>query len=98
MMRITRMVGNDSAHILKLEGKLLGPWVDETHDAYALSAAQASRPCLDLSSLSFADQEGAALLRELIQRGAQVVSCSPYIAELIQVSAGAVTSDETDSN
>ncbi len=74
--------------ILKLEGKLQGPWVDEAHDAYALSAAQASRTCLDLSGLTFADGEGAALLRELIRSGAQVVGCSSYIAELLQISAG----------
>ena len=88
MLRITRMVGNDSVETLKLEGKLQGPWVDEAHDAYALSAAQASRTCLDLSGLTFADGEGAALLRELIRSGAQVVGCSSYIAELLQLSAG----------
>jgi len=85
MMRITRMVGDDSGEILKFEGKLQGPWVDEAHDAYALSAAQASRTCLDLSSLSFADGAGAALLHELIRSGAQVVGCSSYIAELLQL-------------
>ena len=88
MMRITRMVGNDSVDTLKLEGKLQGPWVDEAHDAHALSAAQASRTCLDLSGLTFADGEGAALLCELIRSGAQVVGCSSYIAELLQLSAG----------
>jgi anti-anti-sigma regulatory factor len=62
MLRITRMVGDDSGEILKLEGKLQGPWVDEAHDAHALSAAQASRICLDLSGLTFTDGEGAALL------------------------------------
>ena len=88
MLRITRMVGTDSGEILKLEGKLQGPWVDEAHDAYALSAAQASRTCLDLSGLTFADGEGAALLRELIRSGARIVGCSSYIAELLRVSAG----------
>jgi ABC-type transporter Mla MlaB component len=88
MLRITRIVGNDSVDTLKLEGKLQGPWVLEAHAAYALSAAEASRTCLDLSGLTFADQEGAALLRELIRSGAQVVGCSSYIAELLQLSAG----------
>jgi len=88
MLRITRMVGDDSGEILKLEGKLQGPWVDEAHDAYALAAAQASRTCLDLSGLTFADGKGAALLRELIRSGAQAVGCSSFIAELLQLSAG----------
>jgi ABC-type transporter Mla MlaB component len=85
MLRITRMVGNNSIETLKLEGKLQGPWILETHDAYALSAAQASRTRLDLSGLTFADGEGAALLRELIRSGAQIVGCSSYIAELLQL-------------
>ena len=38
MLRITRMVGDDSEEILKLEGKLQGPWVDVAHDAHAHSA------------------------------------------------------------
>ena len=85
MLRITRMVGDDSGEILKLEGKLQGPWVLEAYDAYALSAAQASSTCLDLSGLTFADGEGAALLRELIRSGAQVAGCSSYIAVLLQL-------------
>ena len=85
MLRITRMVGKDSGEILKLEGKLQGPWVDEAHDAYVHSAAQTPHTCLDLSSLTFADGEGAALLRELVRSGAQVVGCSSYIAELLRL-------------
>jgi ABC-type transporter Mla MlaB component len=88
MLRITRIVGNDSVDTLKLEGKLQGPWVLEVHDAYALSESQVSRACLDLSGLTFADAEGATLLFELIRGGAQVVGCSSYIAELLQLSPG----------
>jgi ABC-type transporter Mla MlaB component len=85
MLRITRLVGNDSVDTLKLEGKLQGPWVNEVHDACALSVAHASCTCLDLSGLTFADGEGAALLRELIRSGAQVVGCSSFIAELLRL-------------
>jgi hypothetical protein len=88
MLRITRTVGDDSVDTLKLEGKLLGPWVDEAHDACAGSVADASRTCLDLSELTFADGEGADLLRELIRSGARVVGCSSYIAELLRPSEG----------
>jgi ABC-type transporter Mla MlaB component len=86
MLRITRMVGDGSIEILKLEGTLHGPWVDETLDAHNLSAVATSRICLDLSGLTFADEAGAALLRDLIRSGASVVGCSSYIAELLQLS------------
>jgi hypothetical protein len=84
MLRITRLVGDGRGQTLKLEGKLEGPWVDLAREAYALSAACASPTCLDLSGLTFADGQGAALLRELIHSGTQVVGCSSYIAELLQ--------------
>ena len=87
MLRITRTVGDDSVETLKLEGKLQGPWVLEAQDVCALSAAQVSRrTCLDLTGLTFSDAEGVAFLRELIGSGVQVVGCSSYIAELLQVS------------
>jgi hypothetical protein len=95
MLRITRIVGEDSVEILKLEGTLQGPWVDETQDAHALSAAETSRIGLDLSGLTFADEEGGALLRQLIRGGARVLGCSPYIAELLRLFAGVDASDET---
>jgi hypothetical protein len=88
MLRITRMVGDDSGEILKFEGTLEGPWVGEAHHAHAVSAAQTSRIRLDLSGLMFASEEGAALLRELIRSGTEVVGCSSYIAELLHLSAG----------
>ena len=97
MLRITRMVGDDSGEILKLEGKLQGPWVDEAHDAYALSAAQASRTCLDLSGLTFADGEGAALLRELIRSGARPWAVLPLSLSCSNFQQGVDGSDETDS-
>ncbi len=84
MLRITRITGDDSVDTLKLEGKLQGPWVLAARDACALSRAQSSRACLDLSGLTFADAAGAALLFELIRSGAKVVVCSSYIAELLQ--------------
>jgi ABC-type transporter Mla MlaB component len=84
MLRITRIIGNDSVDTLKLEGKLQGPWVLAARDACALSRAQASCTRLDLSGLTFADAEGAALLFELIRSGAKVVACSSYIAELLE--------------
>ncbi len=86
MLRITRMVGDDSVETLKLEGKLQGPWVREAQDVYALLAAGVSRTCQDLSGLTFSDAEGVAFLRELIRDGVQVVGCSSYIAELLHVS------------
>jgi anti-anti-sigma regulatory factor len=85
MLRIIRIIGSSSVDTLKLEGKLLGPWVDEVRAAYALSMAQSGRTCLDLSALTFVDAAGTGLLRDLIQSDVEVVACSSYVAELLQL-------------
>ena len=95
MLRITRTVGDDSVDTLKLEGKLQGPWVDETHDACAVSTAKASRTCLDLSELTFADGEGADLLRELIRSGAGSWAVRPISPSCSSSPKGVDESDET---
>ncbi|MBI3864371.1 MAG: hypothetical protein HY290_21005 [Planctomycetia bacterium] len=65
-----------------LEGKLLEPWVDEVGRLFMASHAQ-SLPRIDLSALTFIDAAGAELLQQLLRRGVQVESCSPYVAEML---------------
>lgn len=82
MLRITRSDQNASVPSVKLEGKLLKPWVDEVAGLFIAADAQ-SRPRLDLSALAFVDAAGVELLHQLLLQGVQVVSCSPYVAELL---------------
>ncbi|HKB35997.1 MAG TPA: hypothetical protein VKD72_06055 [Gemmataceae bacterium] len=83
MLRITRITGADSAQTIKLEGKLLGPWVDEVREACAQAMARSGRTRLDLVAVTFADAAGVALLRELIRQGVEIAACSGYVAELL---------------
>jgi anti-anti-sigma regulatory factor len=85
MLRITRITGNDSAPRLKLEGKLLGPWVGELKRACAEPAESAGGLCLDLSAVTFVDAAGLKLLRELLGRGITLAACSGLVAELLHV-------------
>jgi hypothetical protein len=75
-------------HTIKLEGKLLGPWVDEVRKACAAGTDIPSRISLDLSAVSFVDAAGEGLLRDLLGRGIEVVASSSYVAELLRSSAG----------
>jgi hypothetical protein len=68
--------------MIKLEGKLLGPWVDEVRCHFR--AANAGSYTLDLSGLSFADRPGVDLLQQLLRQGVRIDSCSPFVAELLQ--------------
>lgn len=88
MLRLTRIAGTHRSQTFKLEGKLLGPWVDEVSRACAAGAGPSSQINLDLSALIFVDTAGERLLRDLIARGIEVVACSSYVRELLQASAG----------
>ena len=67
-----------------LEGRLVGPWVDElrriTNDAGA--AHDAARLTIDLCGLTGMDTEGQKLLEELLQRGA-TLHCSDVMNQYL---------------
>jgi hypothetical protein len=87
MLRLTRIAVTHTTQTIKLEGKLLGPWVDEVRNACAWGTVPSGRTRLDLSALTFVDAAGVGLLRDLIDRGIEVVACSNYVAELLRSSA-----------
>jgi hypothetical protein len=93
MLRLTRIAGPHSTQAIKLEGKLLGPWVDEVRQACADGTVPSGQTSLDLSALTFVDAAGEGLLRDLIGRGLEVVACSSYVAELLRPSAGVRLAD-----
>jgi anti-anti-sigma regulatory factor len=88
VLRLTRTADSHGTKIIKLEGKLVGPWVDEVRKACAAGPDPSSRVNLDLSALVFVDAAGERLLRDLIARGNEVVACSSYVAELLRLTAG----------
>ena len=83
MLRITRSEGTDLTRTLKLQGKLLGPWIGELESACGMAQVPADRVHLDLSDLTFVDADGARFLEALIRDGARVVACSVFVAELL---------------
>ena len=79
MLRITHAQGHNSISTLRLEGKLLGPWVTEL--ARSCNELACSPDCLrlDLSAVTFVDGPGLALLG----RGATLAACSGLVVELL---------------
>lgn len=84
MLKITRTANVDGV-MFKLEGKLLGPWVDEARRACLEAGRGAHRTALDLSAVDFADAAGAQLLRDLLGDGATLAGCSHFISELLEL-------------
>ena len=83
MLRITA-TGNDSQTILKLEGKLLEPWIEELRGAYTLAKGRSERVVLNLAGLTYADEAGTRLLGGFVQLGVPIGECSAFVTELLR--------------
>ena len=76
MLMITRSDRSDLTRTLKLEGKLLEPWIAQLESACGESLDSPDRVCLDLHDLMFVDAAGARFLASLIRDGAKELSPS----------------------
>jgi anti-anti-sigma regulatory factor len=83
MLKITRIDGAGPGVLVKVEGKLLQPWVEELTRACTQWATSANPLRLDLSAVTFVDAAGTQLLRELMRQGIAIAACSPFVAELL---------------
>jgi anti-anti-sigma regulatory factor len=76
MLRIT-LVPESEPSILKVEGKLTGPWVDELERSWnEISKRDLRQPVVDLSDVTFVSAEGKGLLKSMFQQGANLQSRS----------------------
>lgn len=85
MLRVTQIEANGSP-ILKLEGKLGGPWVDELQHCWYASASRMHHNAIlvDLRGVSYVDHRGRNLLLRMEREGASLVECSDFIRQLLQ--------------
>jgi RNA polymerase sigma-70 factor (ECF subfamily) len=81
VLRISVTSDSDvSIHFL-LEGKLIGPWVEELRQLSNTALLGKKTITLDLKKLWFTDLEGAGLLRDLHQRQVSQINCSQFITQ-----------------
>ncbi len=84
MLRIAQVdKPSDSMLTLKLEGKLLGPWVDELRRVCEELRVPPSNLCLNLRGVTFVDAAGFSLLVDLVRRGTTVSECTGFVEELL---------------
>jgi len=85
MLKITEVQADrDGSHrIIKVEGKLLGPWVAELNQACSAASNDGTAIQLDLSELTYLDQSGIRAIVALRRSGVRVVACSNIVAELL---------------
>jgi hypothetical protein len=85
MLRITTHERDERSIVLRLEGKLLTPWLEEFVRCVDGAFANQKSLHLDLSALTYADANGTTSLRNLIRQGAMIDACSGFLAALLHV-------------
>lgn len=88
MLRISQTGGDTGEQVLRLEGELKGPWVNELRRIAGDAGAGNGRPAdglvVDLADVLFIDADGLALLRELAGRRVRLQNGSPFVTEQLR--------------
>ena len=88
MLKITTYQKAD-LFVVKLEGAIKGPWVDELSKVW-LGMAQQNRGekiLVDLQGVRFADSRGQALLLRMQQEGASFIEPSAFLRFVLEQGA-----------
>ncbi len=85
MLRITVEEKADFTRF-RLEGKLTGDWVKELERCWicAKNTQPGPRFRIDLSSVSFVDEKGKALLDSMVSEGAELLADNPMMRSLVR--------------
>ena len=84
MLKISGLELKDHAPTLRLEGQVIGPWVEELRGVCERLLAQGQPLTLDLAGVSFLDRDGITLLRGLAARHVALINRSPFVAEQLR--------------
>jgi len=90
MLKITTLTNAESI-ILRLEGRLAGPWVQELERCWGSTVGTTTNLPLsvDLSAVTYVDSDGKNLLKKLHQQGAKLVASgcltSCIVSDIAQV-------------
>ncbi|HWR36107.1 MAG TPA: hypothetical protein VN622_09590 [Clostridia bacterium] len=85
MLRIT-VQSDSSGMVFRLEGKLSDAWVAELGKAWRLNRVFPDRSAVrvDLTEVSFVDEEGKSLLTGFARQGAELVARGPMMRDLVR--------------
>ncbi|MFO1512827.1 MAG: hypothetical protein U1F83_07955 [Verrucomicrobiota bacterium] len=84
MLKISEGTRENQSLTLKLEGSVVGPWVEELRQIGDLLLADGTKLALDLQEVSYADESGLALLASFKRRGARLLNTAPFVKEQLK--------------
>jgi ABC-type transporter Mla MlaB component len=71
---------------LRLEGRIVGPWVEELQQVCEPLVSNGCRLALDLAEVVFVDEKGVAALSGLTARGTKLINATPFVVEQLKAS------------
>jgi ABC-type transporter Mla MlaB component len=84
MLKISQTGPSNHSVTLKLEGRVVGPWVAELRRICEPLMGEQSHLKLDLADVSYVDLEGVATLTDFQSRGVRLNNCSPFVEQQIK--------------
>ena len=83
MLKITTTATPDGT-TLRIEGRIVGGWVDELSRSVTETQTSTTRVVLDLSQVTFVDAIGVVFLRSAAANGVDFINPSDFVAGLIR--------------
>jgi len=84
VLKISILNDSDQAIELQLEGKLVGPWVEELRRLSDEALSLQENVSLDLEKVWFVDSRGVTLLRDLAKRQVSELNCSQFVSQQLK--------------
>lgn len=84
MLRIQLLDMQDGTATLAVEGRVVGPWVEELRRSTERALAAGAKITVDLNAVSFVDRSGVELLLSLRSRDVALANCSPFLVEQLR--------------
>jgi hypothetical protein len=86
MLKISQTGTPNHSVTLKLEGRVVGPWVGELRRVCEPLLAEECALRLDMAEVSYVDAEGVAALNGFKSHGVKLKNCSPFVEQQIKSS------------
>ena len=87
MLKIAEAVRSELDVVLRLDGQVTDRWLDVLRKSCDGALNAGGRLTLDLGNVSFADADGIALLRSLVDREVHLLNASPFLAQQLRRTA-----------
>ena len=83
MVRITAEEHHDYV-LLRVEGSLRGPWVDELERVWRCNWQCGKRISVNLTNVLYIDDAGQALLTHMLNNGTELLATGLYMTAILQ--------------